>query len=55
MMKDTQIISNKYILSLEELIHSPPPTPHTQTHTHTHNYLKLTQEKIKKIIILINL
>lgn len=48
MINDTQIISNKYILSLEALIHSPPSTPHTQTHIHTHIYLKLTQGKIKK-------
>ena len=49
MIKDTQIISNKYILSLEVLIHSPPSTPHTEIHIHTHIYLKLTQGKIKII------
>lgn len=47
MMKDTQIISNKYILSLRSINSLPPPVLHTQTHIHTHNYLKLTQGKIK--------
>lgn len=34
MIEDTQIISNKYILSLEALIHSLPNTsPNTHTYT----------------------
>lgn len=49
MMKDTQIISNKYIFKFRSINSLPPPVLHTPS---THTYvIKLTQGKIKIIII----